>query len=343
MPNPALADSTLAHRIAVWQECGQNISEAARRLSIGRATLQHTLRIAGPLLAAGYDVREGERTPEDAWSAGHDEFERLIGDRTRKAWRTIKRPAGPGVIWHGTDFHVDDPGCARRLLDADIRAARDLGAVIAFGGDILNNWPLAGKLAKKWADQSCTKADALLRAQYVLELAQPDMLVWGNHEEMNPYLMELLHQWVPRHALTDYWTVNAVVRPARGREVRVILSHKFQKGQSWFHRMHGHLREMLEGEEADLLLDGHLHCDGVMEHSLPERGHAALAVASGGYKVADDYARRISRGGGVKLRGRAHWVVYDPDAGPDESLCTAFKSARQAEGYLNGLQNLRAA
>ena len=124
--------------------------------------------------------------------------------------------------------------------------------------------------------------------------------------------------------------------------MRAILSHKFQKGSSWFHKLHGAIREMLEGEEADLLMDGHVHSDGVLDHTLPERGHAALAVASAGYKITDKFAARISRGGKIpRLRGRAHWIVCDPMAEADASLCAAFKSPRQAEAYLSGLQNLR--
>ena len=96
-------------------------------------------------------------------------------------------------------------------------------------------------------------------------------------------------------------------------------------------------------EEADLLMDGHLHSDGVLDHTLPERGHSALCVASAGYKVVDKYAARISRGGKMpKLRGRAHWIVCDPYADKEASLCTAFKCPDQAEAYFNGLQNLRA-
>ena len=64
--------------------------------------------------------------------------------------------------------------------------SHDLDAVMCHGGDLLNNWPLAGRLAKKWADQECTMPDALLRAQYYINIFQPDAWVDGNHEEMNP-------------------------------------------------------------------------------------------------------------------------------------------------------------
>jgi hypothetical protein len=212
------------------------------------------------------------------------------------------------------------------------------------GGDALNNWPMAGKLAAQWAHQQCTAPDALLRLKHFITIFRPDVWTDGNHEEFNPYLDTIINDALPASVIRDYWTVRFVVQAEGGRPVRAVMSHKFQKGSSWFHKAHGHIREMLEGEEADVLMDGHVHSDGVLDHSLPERGHSALCVASAGYKVLDKYGARISRGGSIpKLRGRAHWIVCDPEAEHDENLATAFKSARQAEACLNGLQNLRAA
>ena len=326
-------------------EESDSIAEAARQLNLPRETVRDRYYKAkgdgiSYLSDIGYEIGEDKLTPQQAWEEDHGEFEEILSERLRKRWQTINLPKGPGVIWHVTDPHIDDPGCPRRLLSEDIQHSKDMNALVCFGGDLLNNWPLAGRLAQKWSDQKCTLPRALLRAQHFLELTKPRMVVWGNHEEFNPYLTHLLEQWLPRNVLVDSWTITANLKPKGGRPIRLILSHKFQKGSSWFHKMHGHLREMLEGEEADILLDGHLHSDGVMEHTLPERGHAALAVASGGYKVIDKFAQRISRSGQLKLRGRSHWIVYDPSARYDESLAIAFKSPRQAMAYLNGLQNM---
>ena len=325
-------------------------AHAAEALGIPQSTFHEYHKRAkewqkqgGQVLAgAGYDTSAPEMTPEEAWNAHQSEFERKISKDMTRQWRTIKRGRGPFVIFHQTDVHADDPGTALNLVKADIEAAHQLGAVMCHGGDLLNNWPMAGRLAKKWADQECTLPMALLRAQHYIDMFVPDVWVQGNHEEMNPYLKQLLDDWMPKKTLTDYWAVNFVVETPGGRPIRAILSHKFGKGGSWFHKLHGHIREMLEGQEADLLLDGHLHSDGVLDHTLPERGHNTLCVASGGYKFSDTFARRISKNSGqIKVRGRAHWIVCDPQADVDESLCTAFKTARQAEAFLNGLQNLR--
>jgi len=358
MPTPSLTDDQLREAAKAFHDAKQAgskapVTDAAAALGLHRNTYDSRLRSArlagfvedgtpAPLAAVGYELTDREMTPEEAWAT--DCFAEKAGQMMARQWRTINRPAGPGVIFHQTDVHVDDDGVPLRLVEEDIRAAKDLDAIMCHGGDLLNNWPMAGRLARQWAEQKCSRPMALLRAEHYLNIFEPDVLTWGNHEEMNPYLTDLLDRLLPRSCITDHWSCNFIVKPKGGRKVRCILSHKFAKGSSWFHRMHGHLREMLEGQEADLLMDGHLHCSGVMEHDLPERGLAAVGVASGGYKLTDNYARRISRGGnGLKLRGRAHWVVYDPDGEEDESLCVAFKSARQAEAYLNGLQNLRAA
>ena len=198
------------------------------------------------------------------------------------------------------------------------------------------------KLAKEWAEQKCTLPDAVLRAKHFVNIFQPEAWTHGNHEEMNPYLASILEGWLPDGCLVDYWTLNFVVETPGGRDVAVSASHKFQKGSSWFHPHHGVLREMLEGEQADLYVEGHIHVAGFMQRILPERGTVATAVSSAGYKVVDKYASRISRGGKMpKLKGRAHWIVCDPLADEGETMCFPFDSPTQAEACLNGFQNLR--
>jgi hypothetical protein len=293
------------------------------------------------LQEAGYDLSYAEKTPEQAWREHASAFERKVGKQLSKADQVIERK-GPFVIYHSTDQHIDDDASALSVLAQDIEASHGMGAIMCHGGDLLNNWPLAGKLAKQWAEQSCTLPDALLRAQHFISMFRPDVWVDGNHEEFNPYLVQLFEQWLPANVLRDYWRCDFTVKVPGGRDCRVALSHKFQKGSSWFHQMHGHLREMLQSEERHLYMDGHFHSDGVMHHSLPERGHSALLVASAGYKMVDKWASRISRGGKVpKVYGRAHWIVVDPYSEAD--MCHAFKCPEQAEVYFNGLQNLRAA
>jgi UDP-2,3-diacylglucosamine pyrophosphatase LpxH len=338
----------------LYDETG-NQREVARILGIHRRRVWEVLEkfkerdaAVGPavqkLESLGYDLTRDDRTPEEAWHAGADHFEQAASKVLQSRWQTIQRPRGAFVIFHSTDEHLDDDKTPLRLIEADIKAAHDMGSVMCHGGDALNNWPMAGKLAKQWAHQQCTAPDALLRLKHFISIFKPDAWCDGNHEEMNPYLDAIIADALPAHTLRDYWTVRFVVQAEGGRPVRAIMSHKFQKGSSWFHKAHGHIREMLEGEEADVLIDGHVHSDGVLDHTLPERGHAALCVASGGYKVLDKYGARISRGGSIpKIRGRAHWIVCDPYADFDENLATAFKSPRQAEVMLNGLQNLRAA
>ena len=290
-----------------------------------------------------YDVTASPGlTPEEAWAAHKTAFERSYSNSKRVNSFQIERD-GPFVIFHATDEHIDDNSTPLNLLEADISASHDLGAIMCHGGDLLNNWPLGGRLAKQWANQECTMPNALLRAQHFINLFKPDVWVDGNHEEMNPYLVNLFDEWLkPFKPCRDYWRVNFTVSVKNGRDCRVAMSHKFQKGSSWFHKSQGHIREMLEGEEMDLYMDGHIHSDGVMDHTIPERLHSALLISSAGYKVMDKYATRISKGGKTpKLRGRAHWIVCDPYADYDANFLTAFKCPQQAQTFFNGLQNIR--
>lgn len=321
--------------------------EICKELNMSKAAMKNRLHRARKwadvqeLQSHGYNLNGKEKTPAEAWGEHVNVFERAVGKSVAKQWKTIKRD-GPFVVFHCTDQHVDDDKSALNILQDDIQASHDMDAIMVHGGDLLNNWPLAGRLAKQWSEQQCTLPDGLLRAQHFIEIFKPDVWIDGNHEEMNPYLSHLLDSWIPRTTIRDYWTAKFEVKTPH-RTARCAVSHKFSKGGSWFHKLHGHLREVLEGEEADLLMDGHLHSDGVLDQSLPERGTATLCVASAGYKVTDVYAARISRGGKMpKLRGRAHWIVCDDQAPESASIFTAFKDPRQAEAFLSGLQNLRA-
>lgn len=332
--------------MALYDELG-SIRATARAMGVNytgvrdRITRELARRQAEQdLESAGYQLDPSSKTPEEAWQAHKHVFERKVGKSIGHYERTIRRH-GPFVIFHATDEHVDDDASALMVLEADIRASHDMNAIMCHGGDLLNNWPVAGKLAKQWAEQACTLPDALLRAQHFIEMFQPDVWVDGNHEEMNPYLINLFETWMPDNVIRDYWRCNFVVETPE-RDIRVSLSHKFSKGSSWFHGLHGHIREALQSDERDLYMDGHYHQAATMYYHLPERSHSCLLVASAGYKMVDKWATRISRGGKLPhLPGRAHWIVCDPFADPGAQMCHAFEQPQLAEAFFNTLQNLR--
>jgi hypothetical protein len=332
---------------AVARELGVNPSTVKASLQKGRRdpAMQETITSLADL---GYSTAAPEMSAKDAWDSHVTAFERSLSKATKEQWSVIERPSGPFVVAHFTDPHVDDNSTPLRLLEADIRASHDMGAVMCHGGDLLNNWPTAGKLAKQWAKQECTLPAAILRARHYMDLFKPDVWVDGNHEEMNggAYLEQLFSEWlnaVSPNVIRDYWTARFVVQPKGGRAVRFSLSHKFQKGRSWFHPHHGVIREAMEGEDADVYMEGHLHISGIIYHTMAERQKNVIGVASAGYKMIDQYAARISRGGVIpKFKGRCHWIVCDDQADESEWAGKVFDSARQAQAYLSGLQNLRA-
>ena len=338
--------------LAVWElhQNGMSWADISRELGIPVTTVKDRgyrardkAKVGAKFEEIGYDVDPDKKpTPQEAWDSHAPNFENYLADRLGKTWQCIKRPKGPVVFFHATDVHLDDNATPLKVLEQDIQASHDMNAIMCHGGDALNNWPMGGRLAQQWAEQECTAPAALLRLQHYIDIFKPDVWVDGNHEEMNYYLDKLVKEALPKDCIKDYWSVRFTVEAEGGRPIRTIMSHKFQKGGSWFHKLHGHIREMLEGESADLLMDGHLHSDGIMDHTLPERGVSALGVATAGYKMFDKYASRISKGGkSPKMRGRAHWIVADTQAEEDENFLTAFKSPRQAEAFVNGLQNLR--
>lgn len=309
-------------------------------LDVMRSRVQSAPIEVPALEAAGYDLDAPEKTPAQAWEEHKSAFEQKV--RKSRHHRIVRDDASPFVVAHFTDVHLDDDGAPLALLEADIRASHEMGAIMVHGGDALNNWPSGGRLAAKYGSQSCTIDDSILRLRRYIELLRPDIWVDGNHEEFSTHLSFLIDEMLPDRVVKDYWTCDVEVVSPGGRSLKMAVSHKFQKGKSWFHQLQGHIRECLEGEHRDLLLDGHLHSAGVMEHHMPERGTSALCIASSGYKVVDKFASRISRGGKIpKMRGRAHWIVVDPLAPEDGSLCVAFTEPAQARAYMDGLSAAR--
>lgn len=293
----------------------------------------------------GYDLNKPEPTGADLWRSQAAVFERKLAKTAAHRKAVLKNPNGQGAftLAHFTDVHLNDDATALNLLEADISASHRIGAITMHGGDALNAWPTAGKLAKKWAEQACTMPDALKILEHYINILRPDLWVDGNHEEMTAILDQFILRALPKTTARDYWTIRFDVETPGAQTLRGAMSHKFQKGSSWFHGLHGHLREMLEGEDLDLYVDGHYHRAATMHHHMHERGHSALLVASSGYKLVDTFAARISRGGKHPVTaGRAHWIVCDPQTVTGQ-LCTAFVCPDQAEACCEGLQNLRAA
>lgn len=351
-----LTDQEIKHYLKFLE--GRTQPEAAAKAGVSLQFMKRIVRGAKALgldiprkahapkeIAAAYDLNgSAELTPEEAWNTHDEVFRReAIKALDRKGYK-IKRGRGPVVIVHFTDTHIDDDKTPLRILEREIQRAHDLDAVRCHGGDALNNWPMAGRLAQEWARQECTMHTALLRLQHYITILEPEAWVDGNHEEMNPYLEQIIRDRLPKECLQDYWTIDFDIVPKNGRVIACRMSHKFQTGSSWFHKTHGHIRQALEEAPVDLLMDGHLHSYGAALHHIPGRQQTTCMIASAGFKELDNYAARISKGGKVLGRyGRTNWIVADTEADEHEQFLTPFTSADQAEAYLNGLQNLRAA
>jgi len=182
MPTPSLSDDDAlaawnAYRNAVM-EGGHNgaVSRAARNAGLPSGTMssrisayerangvsRRDVEVIDKLESVGYEASE-EMTPAEAWESGTGAFQRKVSKALKSRSHKIKRSAGPFCIFHQTDVHLDDDGAALKLIEDDIRWAHDMDAIMCHGGDALNNWPMAGRLARKWADQECSKNEALLR------------------------------------------------------------------------------------------------------------------------------------------------------------------------------------
>ncbi len=326
------------------------VRAAAEALGMDRRGLQRLLRraeVVQPGCTSVGSARSDDSPPHEPIDRPVEEvLAERVARITRRSEESIETPvvgcpSGPFVVWHCTDEHLDDNGSRIDALADDMGAARRLSASRLCGGDILNNWPLGGRLAGKWAEQEATLPEGLALAKWSLNHYPPDVYAFGNHEKMNAYLKEWLLEVMPRRTVVGWWSVRFVYRPAQGRSFVVTLAHDFSQGKSWFHPLHGHIREDLESGSSDIYLAGHLHCEGSMAFTNAKTGRRPLFCRSRGYKQFDGFATQIGKGGNAG-GGHSTWLVLDPREDCDERAMFAFADWRGAEAMLNGLVNLQA-
>jgi len=257
--------------------------------------------------------------PEEPRSAAE-----ILADRTRLQerdhrrlatlyTRTVEMPdARPfGVLIFG-DPHLDDDGTDIQLVQRHVGLVRSTpGLYAACVGDVLNNWPHGGKLAKKWKDQRTTESEALTLADwFVSELAGRWVaFVGGNHDAWNGgSAASVLAQHGVPFALDELRA--RLVIP--GCDPFIIHARHSFRGKSMYSRTHGGGRAaLMDAPGADLYTAGHYHEAGIRQE-LTKDGIPYTVAQVGSYKRYDEYARRIGFKDG-SVGGEAIMVIVHPE------------------------------
>ena len=99
------------------------------------------------------------------------------------------------------DPHVDDPGTDIRLLQSHVALFQQHDRLLPIGiGDYHNNW--IGRLARLYAEQSTSAAEALVLVEWLVRSTRWLALVGGNHDLWSGAGDPI--QWMARQARVQY-------------------------------------------------------------------------------------------------------------------------------------------
>lgn len=275
---------------------------AARALRLPRTTFRTRLNDAirlghEPGATAAKPAREFEidPLPDEELSA-----EELISQRIRKfnkkktyedARRLIPvkvKIDGPILIWHFGDPHIDDDGTDIAAIVQHTDLVRNTPGVFGANvGDTTNNW--VGRLARLFAQQSTSHAQAWVLAEWFLKRVEWLYLIGGNHDAWSGAGDPI--KWIQRGRSAPYMSseVRLELRFPNGNTCRINARHDFN-GHSQYNPAHGPMKASMFGVRDHLNIAGHKHISGHGVLKNPEDGSLCHSILVAGYKVFDRYA-----------------------------------------------------
>lgn len=323
-------------------------AEAARQLGLHVNTLKSRLLSAQARVAANRSTTPialppkipSKVLPIDDLLGHRDQVYRLKAAHADASdWFNIQvKDSEPiGVVWM-TDPHLDDDGCDWPQLRHDVELmARTPNVFAISGGDLSNNW--IGRLARLWGHQSTDEATARRLVEWFLTEAGIRWLAvchgnhdaWGDGAEIIKRMMA--HTTIP----VVNWRCRFSMTFTNGREVKISAAHNW-KGHSWFHALHGPLKQaLIGGNNEDVILAGHTHQFGVMRIER-ENGTIVNIGRARGYKRMDTYA--LVNGFAEGKHGCAIMIVIDPSR-PKGHDVTIHSSIDEGVMILNALRAAR--
>ncbi len=281
----------VAQALALVQDL-KEVRAAARQLGIPEQTLGRWVR----LHRRGETGFQVEQPP----SARQPTIELVA--RRKAQFRQLKRAEeqsrlinvqvkmhGPVGILHFGDPHVDDDGTDIEALERHAELVRTTpGLFGANVGDTTNNW--VGRLARLYADQSTSAAEAWQLAEWFVESVEWLYLVDGNHDLFsgagNP-LRWIMGRQTGVHRASE---VRLSLNFPNGAAVRINARHDFA-GHSQWNPAHGVMKATTMGQRDHIAICGHKHVSGYGVLKDPASGITCHAIQVASYKVYDRYAK----------------------------------------------------
>jgi hypothetical protein len=265
-------------------------------------------------------------------------FERRDKARKAEAGLTVTVPETKpyGIALVG-DPHLDNPGCNWPQLLNDIGTiAGTPGLYSILLGDVIDNWPTGGKLAKKWADAAVTRSESYMLAEWLYGELAPRLLltIAGNHDTWDNG-GEILSRVHNRAIPFADWSANVTIAAKKGKPVKAVIRHDFP-GHSFWNITHAGLRAARLDYDAELLVSGHRHQYGSQQIEVHRSASLATVVAAGSYKTDDEYS--IKCGYRPSTMAATTMVIVDPNAARPEDRLTHFASLSMGAKVLAALR-----
>lgn len=327
-------------QLADYVSAASSLTEASRITGLSRRQIRRRLEAYRMRHEAA--AKDKQLTDEEWLHHRRRVFEAHNETAESESLRRFTVPCdGPyGLLLVG-DPHVDDDRCNWPLLEEHgrINAQHKRYMFAVNVGDSTNNW--SGRLAKLWADQSTSAADARRAVRILMNKLGFNWFLWlhGNHDSWSGPVPDF---WVntiaPSHIVTQNWSAACLLLSKNhDTPFRAIFAHDF-KGHSLWNPMHGPLRAASLGATADLFAAGHRHLWGVSVVELPERHQVTTLVRVRGYKHGGLYEREH---GFLDYRhGASVLVVVDPSAPPPGRVST-FADVAQGADFLAFLRKVK--
>lgn len=249
---------------------------------------------------------------------------------------TVTLTGAFGVALVG-DPHVDDPGTDIRLLQSHVALFQQHDRLLPIGiGDYHNNW--IGRLARLYAEQSTSAAEALVLVEWLVRSTRWLALVGGNHDLWSGAGDPI--QWMARQARVQYEAhgVRLGLHLPNNRQIRINARHHFA-GHSQYSPAFGVAKAAMMHHHGDhVLVAGHTHQSGlavIRDHATRLITHA---LRIGSYKTYDRYAEE--KGLPFQSFTCCPVVVVRPQfADDDVRLLTTFFEPETAADFLAWLQS----
>ena len=319
-----------------------SVSRAAIEEGIPEATLRRRYRRAllnreevPPPAFEVSPLPSGDEPIEDLIARRAAAFARKHEARQARELIPVKvRIDGPYGILHMGDPHVDDDGCDWPTLTRHLQLIDATEGLFAANvGDLSNNW--VGRLARLYASQGTTAADAIRMVEWFVARVRWLYLVGGNHDCWSGAADPV--KWFAAQAGAAYqWHgMRLELQASSGPPVRVNARHDFQ-GTSQWNGAHAPAKAARMGWARDHIYTcGHRHSAAHNTLFLNDGEHVAHAIRLGAYKRYDDYA---DSKGFPRENVPAAVTIINPAARDALGLVTVFWDVEAAADYLRFLR-----